>query len=64
MNTAGSLPGEDSGKGVKLTTHLTTSVEVKNTWRYTSIHPYVFMAWYLIKRRDNFTLYRVWYADS
>jgi hypothetical protein len=29
-----------------------TSVEVKNTWNYTSITPY--MVWYLLKHRDNF----------
>jgi hypothetical protein len=33
-----------------------SSVEVKNAWMYTSTHPYVFMAWCLIKHRDNFTL--------
>jgi hypothetical protein len=31
------------------------SAEVKNTWRYTSTLPYVFMAWCLVKHRDNFT---------
>jgi hypothetical protein len=30
--------------------------ELKNTWSYTSTPPYVFMAWYLVKNRDNFTL--------
>jgi len=30
--------------------------EVKNVWICTSIAPYVFMAWYLIKHRDKFTL--------
>jgi hypothetical protein len=29
--------------------------EVKNGWSYTSIPPYVFMAWCLVKYRDNFT---------
>jgi hypothetical protein len=32
------------GKPVKLTTHLPTSAEVKNTWTDTSTPPYVFMA--------------------
>jgi len=31
------------------------SSEVKNVWSYTSILPYVFMVWCLIKHRDNFT---------
>jgi hypothetical protein len=26
-----------------------------NEWSYTSIPPYVFMAWCLVKHRDNFT---------
>jgi len=30
------------------------STEVKNVWSYTSTPPYVFMAWCLIKRSDNF----------
>jgi hypothetical protein len=34
-----------------------SSAEVKNTWSYTSTPPYVFMAWCLVKYRDNFTLY-------
>jgi hypothetical protein len=32
-----------------------SSAEVKNAWSYTSPPPYVFMAWYLVKPRDNFT---------
>jgi hypothetical protein len=32
-----------------------SSVEVKNAWSYTSTHQYVFMAWCLVKHRDNFT---------
>jgi hypothetical protein len=35
---------------------LPSSAEVKNVWSYVSTHPYVFVAWYLIKRRDVFTL--------
>jgi hypothetical protein len=31
------------------------SAEVKNTWSYTSTPQYVFMAWCLVKLRDNFT---------
>jgi hypothetical protein len=32
------------------------SVEAKNAWSYTSTVPYVFVAWYLVKYSDNFTL--------
>jgi hypothetical protein len=38
---------------VKLTTP--SGAEVKNTWSYISIPP--FMAWSLVKHRDNFTFY-------
>jgi hypothetical protein len=33
-----------------------SSAEVKNAWSYTSTPQYVFMAWCLVKHRDNFTL--------
>jgi hypothetical protein len=29
--------------------------DVKNAWSYTSIPPYVFMTWCLVKYRGNFT---------
>jgi len=32
-----------------------SSTKVKNMWSYTSTPQYVFMAWCLIKHRDNFT---------
>jgi hypothetical protein len=32
-----------------------STAEVKNMWHYTSIPQYTFMAWYLLKHRDNFT---------
>jgi hypothetical protein len=32
-----------------------SSAEVTNAWSYTSTPEYVFIAWCLIKRRDNFT---------
>jgi hypothetical protein len=32
-----------------------SSVEVKKAWSYNSTPPYVFMAWYLVKYRNNFT---------
>jgi hypothetical protein len=35
-----------------------SSVEVKNIWSYTSTQPYVFMAWYLVKRKD-FTFIKI-----
>jgi hypothetical protein len=34
-----------------------SSAEVKNAWSYTSTPQYVFMAWCLVKHRDNFTFY-------
>jgi hypothetical protein len=34
-----------------------SSAEVNNAWSYTSTPPYVFMAWYLVKHRDNFTFH-------
>jgi len=32
-----------------------SSAEVKNAWSYTSTPQYVFIAWCLVKHRDNFT---------
>jgi hypothetical protein len=32
-----------------------SSAEVKSVWPYTSNPPFVFMAWCLVKHRDNFT---------
>jgi hypothetical protein len=34
-----------------------SNAEFKNVWSYISIHPYVFMSWYLVKQKDNFYLY-------
>jgi hypothetical protein len=34
-----------------------SSTKVNNVWSYTSTSQYVFMAWYLVKDRDNFTFY-------
>jgi hypothetical protein len=36
-----------------------SSAEVKNAWSYTSTPPYAFMAWCLVKHRDNFTFTRL-----
>jgi len=33
-----------------------SSAEVKNAWSYTSTPQSVFMEWYLVKHRDDFTL--------
>jgi hypothetical protein len=40
-----------------------SSSEVKNAWSYASIPPYAFMAWCLLKHRDNFT-FTFTYADD
>jgi hypothetical protein len=32
-----------------------SSAEVKNAWSYISTLQYVFMAWHVVKQRDNFT---------
>jgi hypothetical protein len=32
-----------------------SSAEENNAWSYTSTPQYVFMAWYKVKHRDNFT---------
>jgi hypothetical protein len=40
-----------------------STAEVKNVWSYTSTRQYVFMAWYFVKHRDNFTFtftYVIW----
>jgi hypothetical protein len=34
-----------------------SSADVKNAWSYTSTPQYVFMSWYLVKHKDNFTLH-------
>jgi hypothetical protein len=39
-----------------------SSAEVKNAWSYTSTPPYVFIAWCLVKHRDNFTFYLLNYS--
>jgi hypothetical protein len=33
----------------------TSSAEIKHAWSYTSTPQYAFMAWCLVKHRDNFT---------
>jgi hypothetical protein len=43
-----------------------SSIEVKNAWSYTSIIPYVIMAWCFVKHRDNVTFtferYGIWHT--
>jgi hypothetical protein len=34
-----------------------SSAKVNNSWSYTSTPQYIFVAWCLVKHRDNFTLY-------
>jgi len=41
-----------------------SSAELKNEWSYTSIPQYVFIAWCLVKHRNNFTfLSSLYYYD-
>jgi hypothetical protein len=35
-----------------------SSAEFENAWSYTSTPQYVFMAWCLVKHRDNFIFYQ------
>jgi hypothetical protein len=55
MDTEGSFAGGKSSRGVKMTTRLHLVTRSKNTWRYTYTPQYAFMAWCLVKHRDNFT---------
>jgi hypothetical protein len=48
----GFLPYGKSGRGVKLTIQTPSSAEMEDTFT----PPYVFMAWYLIKYRHDFTV--------
>jgi hypothetical protein len=49
------FPWGQSGRGVKLTTHVHLVPRSKNAWSYTSTPQYAFRAWCLVKHRDNFT---------
>jgi hypothetical protein len=44
------------GRSVKLTTHLHLVPRSKNAWIYNFTPQYVFMAWCLVKIRNNFIL--------
>jgi hypothetical protein len=50
MGTRGS-----SGRGVKLTTHLHLVPRSRVSGTILPLPQYVFMAWFLVKHRDNFT---------
>jgi hypothetical protein len=52
MGTGGSFPGGKADHSPP------SSAEVKNEWSYISTPQYVFMAWCLVKHRDNFTFTR------
>jgi hypothetical protein len=51
----GLFPWGQSGRGVKLTTHLHLISRSKDAWSYTYTSQYVFVAWCTVKHRDNFT---------
>jgi hypothetical protein len=67
MGTGGSFP-RVKRPGLEADYSSASSAEIKNAWSGTSIHPYVFMVWCLIKQgtrrnamdllkhRDNFPL--------
>jgi hypothetical protein len=55
MGIGGSFPGIKLGGGREADHSTPSSAEVKNEWSYTSTPKYVFMAWCLVKHRDNFT---------
>jgi hypothetical protein len=55
MGTRGSFPGGKSGWGVKLTTQLLLVLRSKMRGAILPLPQYVFMAWCLVKHRDNFT---------
>jgi hypothetical protein len=54
VGVEGSCPGKRSGKGVRLTTQVHLSQRFRMA-SYSFTLPLVFMAWCLIKRRENLT---------
>jgi hypothetical protein len=54
MGTRGSFLGVKR-PGRKANHSPSSSAEVQNTWSYASTPQYIFMAWRLVKHRDNFT---------
>jgi hypothetical protein len=53
---SGALSLEVKRPGPKTDHSPPSSAEVKNAWSYTSAPPHVFMAWCLVKHRENFIL--------
>jgi hypothetical protein len=45
---------ENGDNYMDLTRTITIFTRYENEWRHTSISPYIFMAWCLVKQRDNF----------
>jgi len=52
---SGAVSSGVKGPGLEADHSLPSSADVKNSWSYTFTPPYVFIAWYLVKQRDNFT---------
>jgi hypothetical protein len=53
----GVFPWGQSGRSVKMTSHLNVLPRSKNACSYTSTPQYVSMAWCLVKHRENFTFH-------
>jgi len=51
MSPGGSSPGGEADHSPP------SNAEVKNAWNYTTTHPYVFAAWFLVKHRNNFSVF-------
>jgi hypothetical protein len=58
LHAPATLTRHISGMGRAADHSLPSNVEVKNVWSYTFTPQYVFMAWYLVKHRNNFTFRR------
>jgi hypothetical protein len=54
MGSGGSFPGVKRA-GREAEHSPPSSAEIKNAWIYTSIPQYAFMAWCLVKHRNNLT---------
>jgi len=55
MDTEGFFPGDKAGGGVKPTTHLHLAPTSRMRRAIPPLPQYVFIAWSLVKHRDNFT---------
>jgi hypothetical protein len=60
MGTTVSFPGGKAAGALKLTIHLHLVPRSQDAWSYTSTPQYAFMAWCLVKHRDNFTFIFIW----